>query len=452
MKPDGYSLFSDCHRRYVLGTRIAFRERLEKAHGSDWWNKGVVPAISDAQQQNLARMIARDSSGNLEDILDTQHFGSIITQNHTEAFGDAFNNSYRTFNQLRTLTRIRNDWAHVQNMPIARVMRAIEIMEDILASLRRREALDIKRIRENFSEHPTDAADDQSQEEEVMQQDMQELDSDYPSEARPTSLMELWHQLQAYLVLNIVVEPIPDDTRERVRVILRVSNEAPAGDGLPEVYFSSVEITTVDSSRDDSIRISDRNTPTRIGSLGPGQTSERKLTIWIKQLASTEFKLHGTIDPNTLFSFRKLVAPPSEVVEPILNELMERFEELGIRGFLDGVLASITKVEPASMTMSEAASLRRNLEEFKSVIQGKLRDLDKLFRDFGIHKGSTLGTRFGEIMQFLRDLHKKLGALDEAISQTDTDMISQAANELEQLQLAIIRLENTIKGMISPEQ
>lgn len=68
-----------------------------------------------------------------------------------------------------------------------------------------------------------------------------------------------------------------------------------------------------------------------------------------------------------------------------------------------------------------------------------------MYDEFTLNSDTTLGAQCVEVIEFLKGLTEKIRSLDRAIGQTDLDSIGQAVNDLEQSQLAIVRLENTIK-------
>ena len=447
MQPDGYGLFTECHRLYVSGVRLGVRERLEVVHGDEWWNKGVLSVVSSEQRQQLERIAKRDSPNDLEVLLDAPHFGSIICR--AASFADAFNDLSATFRKFQRLSHIRNAWAHVQmdSVSLARVMQSVETMEDILASLRRREALDIGRIRREFSEQssiPLDAADEPLLEEDDMV-GIEDFDSGYASDGQTIEPIALWSHLQSYLSLDTIIEPHAE-SEDMARIIVHVSNNAPKDRNLPIVQFHEVYVRTSPEGR---YRLDGRN---RYGSvsLAPGEIFEDELTVPVKLLASIEFSYGGTIDQNELFNFHRRLGLPSETVKPILDEFVARFELLGIKELLQVILEAISNAD-ASMTLQEAAKLRKDLEDFQAAVTDKINGISQLSSEFMLQRGSTLEAQSGEVIVFLRELVAKIESLDEAISQTDTESISQAVNDLEQSQLAIIRLENTIKAIANPE-
>lgn len=448
MQPDGFGLFTECHRLYVSGVRLGVRERLEAIHGKEWWNNGVLAVISSEQRNQLERIAKRDSPNDLEVLLDAPHFGQIVCR--TASFSDDFNDLSATFRKFQRLGHIRNAWAHVQmdGISLARVLQSVETMEDVLASLRRREALDIERIRREFLEQtsiPSDTMDEPLLEEDDMV-GIEDFDSGYVSDGRTIEPLGLWSHLQSYLSLDTIVESHAE-SEDMARIILRVSNNAPKDRNLPKVRFHEVSVRTL--PEDHQYRFNRSNWYDG-NSLEPGETFENELMVPVKLLASIEFSLEGRLDLESLFNFRRRLGLPSENVKPILDDFVARFESLGIKELLQIVLESISNAD-ATMTLQEAARLRKDLEDFQATVTDKINGIVQLSSEFMLQRESTLGAQCNEVVDFLNGLVQKIKSLDEAISRTNTELISQAVNDLEQSQLAIIRLENTIKGIANPE-
>ncbi len=59
MEPDGYSLFTECHRLYMQDMRHAVRERLESAYGDDWFLRGMLSAVTDYQRETIEAELVR---------------------------------------------------------------------------------------------------------------------------------------------------------------------------------------------------------------------------------------------------------------------------------------------------------------------------------------------------------------------------------------------------------
>ena len=151
MATDPYMFFTESHRLYVQGARRAIQERLRTAFGDSWWEEGVERALAPDQLDRLRSEMERNSNRDRLLLLDAAHFGSVITKHHNQVFADSFNDSVRTFKAFRQLTNLRNEWAHVQEIPISRARQAAEIMKHILASLHCEEALQIERMDREFN-------------------------------------------------------------------------------------------------------------------------------------------------------------------------------------------------------------------------------------------------------------------------------------------------------------
>ena len=134
---DGYIFFTQILRLYVQGVREALRDRLVAAFGDEWWEKGVEYALQGNLLKALQDLVEKNPGHNRHQFMDTSHFGWIIVKHHNGVFSDAFSNTVKTFNDLRRLNDLRNEWAHRYDISPARSIQAADLMKSILASLRR---------------------------------------------------------------------------------------------------------------------------------------------------------------------------------------------------------------------------------------------------------------------------------------------------------------------------
>ena len=441
MSTDAVTLFTEYHGLYVRGVRVAVRERMEAEHGEDWWNKGVLANVSQDQREQLERLARTQSINSHEELLDVPHFGHLVCG--SGLFTNYFADGAAAFRKFRDLIRIRNVWAHVrmENTSVARVVQSLETMEDILSSLRRREALDISTIRQSFSAGPSGLKSDEV---ELSKEDgldaLEELDTGFASYTHDSDPMLIWSQLHSYLVMDTTVEPVEDSPgRNRIRV--NVTNQSPKGHDAPEVHFRDVSVVVHTSGRSRYQLVEGQ---TEHGTLAPGESFSLQIDMQSRQMAFTEFELISRVDWDRLFSLSRRETPPQDFVAPILDELLNSFEALGIKDFLDSVLNSIDSVRP-DMTIQEAADLRVKLQGFQEAVAQKVQSIGDILREFMLDKNTRPGTHFQELAEFLHGLSAKIVTLDEAFGQTDLELINQAINELEQSQLAVMRLENAIK-------
>ena len=148
MESDGYALFTEFHRIYIQGIRHSLKERLSATYGDDWFQRGVLPAVTDTQRANINAALERVQTNDRLALLDAGHFGHIVSWNHAAVFAQTITEIDYTLRQFRFLAAMRNEWAHipVDGLPMDRVVSAIQTMQALLVTLRCREALEIGRL------------------------------------------------------------------------------------------------------------------------------------------------------------------------------------------------------------------------------------------------------------------------------------------------------------------
>lgn len=430
------------------------RERLENAHGAAWWANGVIAALShqEAHRKFLEQRSGQVSPDDWGSLLDTPHFAAIVAHNYSTAFADAFNSSMSAFRDLKSVTKARNRWAHVQRMPLPNTLAAIETMERILASLRRREALDIREIRNTFLQEISSVVSvEESEEVEDMIQAEDDIENGYAPDEQGSSLLSSWHELRSYLTIDTEVETSADTPGESVLVTVRVSNTAPASPDLPKVRFFDVKLNVPSGSIDHRQRRRDGYSRD-FGDLEPGQSFEEEFTFPRRYMPAVNFSVYGQTDLNNLFNFRQESGLPTEAVKQVLDEFVEGFQGLGVKEFVERALAAMSAAG-SEMTMQQAAALRKEIEDIRPILGEKMQNLHHLAQVFGfnVDRGDdqsgdySLGNECAEILRLLQEFGGNLLKLDKAIGETDVDLIQQSVNGLEQQQLAIMRLENAIK-------
>ena len=437
---DPYLLFTQCHRLYVQGVRRALRERLEKEYGGNWWNDGVMGALLYDSRERVKRMMERDPERSLESHLDSGDFGRVVSISRA-AFSDVFADGLAAFNQFRHVARARNEWAHVQDMPSARVIFAIETMRSVLASLRQSEALDVNKLSRNLAGESRDMAANESMDERF-EDGADAPDDDYELDdvALPTSA--LWKQLQSCLSVNTSVTMGEDDN---ALISVNVSNTAVTGEGMPAVWFNPVEIHANNVNMlDGSGR--ERRGVVRTNNLGPGQSYIAQYTCPRNALATASFRVSGNLDMGSFFHFSNPGVLPSEIVSPILDEFFERFEALDIKAPFEKALDTISAVNP-SMTVADLLSVPPELERIKSLVNDKANGMGALFKDFHLNGEHPLVKECSEIAGYFGQVARQIETVENAIGSVDLDTIAQVARNLEQIQLAVLRIEDAVKNM-----
>ncbi len=424
MDLDNYLFLTRCHVFYVQGVRRAISVRLSEQYGEDWWTKAVETSLTEEQLNSLQIQIERNPSRSRHLFLDAGHFERVVRHNFS-VFAEAFRDTSSIADQMRSLANVRNAWAHVEDLSPQRARRAVQQMRRILTSLSCEEALEIEKINGDIVPEPSAVEDEEH---------MNDVDHPYHdveiAELRGVPL-DLWHQLQSYLVLEKSVSMPDDEENGQARVTVTVHNTAPEGNEAPDVHFQSVVIK-VGGHQD-----------TEVGHLGPGQNREKDFSFPTKQLIDIEFEVCGAIDPNRLFQFRRTTRLPDEVVGPLQRRFSERMEVIGVKDLLNHVLETIESIGP-EMPFSEVSNLRAS---FKSMVEsvGQKRDaLAELFEEFHLQRQWPLGTRVREIILALVEFESKFSEFDQAIADTDLPSISQAIHDLKQTQLAVLRVEDTL--------
>ena len=145
----GLKLYTDAMRRFV-------RERLIAVFPNNWWEQGVLAALSDTQRRNISRDTENDPSRDKADFLDPGHFVPVVTKNFDRAFSSAFHNYKRTQSWLRRAEIARNDLAHPRSgdMLADEVATALYDMVQLLRAADLPETEEVEAIRKNVMRIP----------------------------------------------------------------------------------------------------------------------------------------------------------------------------------------------------------------------------------------------------------------------------------------------------------
>ena len=100
----GLTLYTDAMRELI-------RERLATALPNNWWEQGVLRAVSRQQADNLKRERDRNPDVHQAELLEPVHFRPIVTRNRG-VFGTVFPKFQAADSYLSAAVQARNDWAH----------------------------------------------------------------------------------------------------------------------------------------------------------------------------------------------------------------------------------------------------------------------------------------------------------------------------------------------------
>ena len=444
MRSDAYTLFTEFHRLFVQGVRQALQDRLQSAYGNDWFLRGVLNAVSDAQRTQLNHAFETATVDDQSELLDVGHFGRIVSWNHAAVFSGAFPEIDHALGRFRFLVAMRNEWAHIPagDLSLDRVFSAISMMQSILVSLRCREALEVARL---MNERDLSQPDPSYLDQLPIDGDPQEghyEDDSFVDEAT-TAPLRLWHTLQSYLVTEASMASIgagggrTDPLDGEVLVTVRVTNTAPASEDRPVIWFKNVSLSVKPGSHQDGL-----------GDLRPGEVVKRQYTLHAKEVAQFEYSVDGRVDIERFFGIQQNGTLPTGIIREVLDSFSHKFDGIAINDPLDQAVSSLTAVSP-DMTLADASSVRHELENIATLIDTKRDALGELFREFFLSRQSSLGSQVREVILLLEGLDARIRAVDEAISTTNLEEIRQAVENFEQSQMSVLQVQQTIRDLIS---
>lgn len=445
MYSDPYLLFTALHRVYVGGMRVAIRERLEREFEKDWWEWGVMMALSDDQKGQIRIHFDRwpDREEHLH--LDPSHFPQIVAQNYNRSFSDSFDNPRDVQTILRRLVYLRNLWAHDLTMSWDHVGWGAEMMKHILASLSRDEAVEIENMVRD-----TDAAegdygplaepisDSAAQEEELRPRSV------------PADQWGFWRELVDSLQIAVEITDHEEDPENLANLTITVRNAVPDSSDVPSVHFRDVVVGGVGTDmREPGASYPLRNRgPLQLGEMGPGAIEERTVTVAKPGLIAAEFRVSGVIDTERLFGFERTAGMPGSVTQPLRERFLERMEAVGVRPFLDGILETTDALD-SDRSLADVTRARTALREKPEEITQIQLALKEIETDFSLQRDSVLGERMGGLRNSLERFRERLGSLDEAIGKTDLEAIGKTKDDVRRVQLAVLRVEDGVKRVLT---
>ena len=434
---DADVLMTLCLRLYVGGMRRVVSERLQEHFGQEWWQRGVLSVVDKERQQHLKDDIRLNSQRDPSTSLDAAHFPLITNAHVDQVFPNAFVNRFEAIDRMWNVVHVRNQWAHQQGVPFPRVLRAAGWMKDVLLELKCPEALEIEKLIKDYAIEPMAVAEEQT-----MYNVETPIDADDLPDVRETlsTLGMLWHELRGYLQVETEVAMPEDQERGDATVTVRVYNSAPSNREAPEVHFRGIAIQAVGGN-------ARRRGEEEISELGPGDTGEVQFAFPARQILAVTFDITGEVDTERYFRFTTNAGLPEEVVEPIRKELHAWLDKMDLKAFVEGVEADVSGFHE-EMPMNELRSRRVALKLHAEELKAKRQDLDKLYSHFKLRGGSMLADRIKELASDMNDSTERFKELDEAMGETEMEKIEDAVRGVQEVHLALLRLEAAIRGAV----
>lgn len=152
---EGLKLYTDAMRRLV-------KQRLIDAFPNNWWEQGVLSALSESQRRSVNRELAKNPDAKKEDVIDANLLVPIVTRRFESAFSHDFHNFRQTQSWLIQVGEARNGWAHPRtgDMLADEAAHALYAMAQLLSAAGYPEAEEIESLRRNvlgISPAPTPA-------------------------------------------------------------------------------------------------------------------------------------------------------------------------------------------------------------------------------------------------------------------------------------------------------
>ena len=149
MVQNNHSALTQGLKLYTDGMRQIIKQRLVAAFPNNWWEQGVLPAVSEQQRTNLRRDAAKDPGRDKADLLDPAHFVPVVTRHFNAAFSQVFHDYKKTQAWLRRADIARTDSAHPRSgdMLSDEVAIALYDMVQLMRLAQIPEAEDVEAIR-----------------------------------------------------------------------------------------------------------------------------------------------------------------------------------------------------------------------------------------------------------------------------------------------------------------
>ena len=112
MAQSNHSVLGEGLRLYTDAMRRLTKQNLIDAYPNNWWEQGVLSALSESQRRSVTRELARNPGAEREDLIDANLLVPIVTRRFDTVYADTFRNYRQTQSWLIQVAEARNGWAH----------------------------------------------------------------------------------------------------------------------------------------------------------------------------------------------------------------------------------------------------------------------------------------------------------------------------------------------------
>ena len=142
---EGLKLYTDAMRRLV-------KRRLIDAYPNNWWEQGVISALSESQRRGVNRELAKNPDAKREDLIDANLLVPIVTRRFEPVFAGTFRNYRQAQSWLIQVSEARNGWAHPRSGDVLAddAAHALYAMVQLLDAADLAEAEEVERLRKSI--------------------------------------------------------------------------------------------------------------------------------------------------------------------------------------------------------------------------------------------------------------------------------------------------------------
>ena len=142
---EGLRLYTDAMRRLV-------KQNLIDAYPNNWWEQGVLSALSESQRRSVNRELAKSPDAEREELIDANLLVPIVTRRFATVFANAFHNYRQTQSWLIQVAEARNGWAHSRSGDVLgdEAAHALYAMVQLLSAADLTEAEEVERLRKSL--------------------------------------------------------------------------------------------------------------------------------------------------------------------------------------------------------------------------------------------------------------------------------------------------------------
>ena len=142
---EGLRLYTDAMRRLV-------KQGLIDAFPNNWWEQGVLSALSESQRRSTSRELAKNPDTDREDLIDANLVVPIVTRRFDTVFAGTFRNYRQTQSWLIQVSEARNGWAHPRSGDLLadEAAHALYAMVQLLSAADLPEAEEVERLRQSI--------------------------------------------------------------------------------------------------------------------------------------------------------------------------------------------------------------------------------------------------------------------------------------------------------------